>query len=69
MTACAFVYAYPLQAPLNPLFATAIFAGELLWVAAMLASYWRAPAAAMWKLILVSGRSRRSASSGSSTPR
>jgi signal transduction histidine kinase len=49
-----FVYPYRLQAPLNPLFATAIFAGELLWVAAMLASYWRAPALPMWKLILLS---------------
>ncbi|HEX5579609.1 MAG TPA: histidine kinase [Candidatus Limnocylindria bacterium] len=49
-----FAYAYPLREPLNPLFATAIFAGELLWVAAMLASYRRAPAAPMWKLILAS---------------
>ncbi|HKO33324.1 MAG TPA: sensor histidine kinase [Candidatus Limnocylindria bacterium] len=49
-----FIYAYPLREPLSPLFATAIFAGELLWVAAMLASYHRAPAAPMWKLILTS---------------
>jgi signal transduction histidine kinase len=49
-----FVYAYRLEAPLNALFATAIFAGELVWVAAMLASYWRAPALPMWKLILLS---------------
>jgi len=49
-----FIYAFPLREPLNPLFATAIFAGELLWVAAMLASYWRSAAAPMWKLILAS---------------
>ena len=49
-----FVYGYPLREPINPLFATAIFAGELLWVAAMLASYRRAPAAPMWKLIFAS---------------
>jgi signal transduction histidine kinase len=49
-----FIYAYPLRTPLNPMFATAAFAGELLWVAAMLATYWRDPAGRMWKLILVS---------------
>ena len=49
-----FIYAYPLRTPLNPVFATAAFAGELLWVAAMLATYWRDPAGRMWKLILVS---------------
>ena len=49
-----FIYGHPLQTPLNPFFATAIFGGELLWVAAMLASYRRAPTAPMWKLILAS---------------
>jgi signal transduction histidine kinase len=49
-----FVYGHALQTPLSPLFATAIFAGELLWVAAMLASYGRSPGAPMWKLILAS---------------
>lgn len=49
-----FIYAYQLRTPLNPVFATAAFAGELLWVAAMLATYWRSPAGGMWKLILLS---------------
>lgn len=49
-----FIYAYRLRTPLNPVFATAAFVGELLWVAAMLATYWRDPAGRMWKLILVS---------------
>jgi signal transduction histidine kinase len=48
-----FVYAYPLAIPLNPVFAVATFAGELLWVAAMLAAYARDPAGRMWALILV----------------
>ena len=47
-----FVYAYPLVTPLNPVFAIATFAGELLWVAAMLAAYARDPAGRMWALIL-----------------
>ncbi|HET6746412.1 MAG TPA: histidine kinase, partial [Candidatus Limnocylindria bacterium] len=49
-----FIYAYQLRTPLNPLFATAAFGGELLWVAAMLATYWRSPGGRMWKLILLS---------------
>jgi signal transduction histidine kinase len=49
-----FIYAYPLRMPLNPVFASAAFAGELLWVSAMLATYWRNPAGKMWKLILLS---------------
>jgi signal transduction histidine kinase len=47
-----FIYAYPLLTPLNPVFAIATFAGELLWVAAMLAAYARDPAGRMWSLIL-----------------
>jgi signal transduction histidine kinase len=46
-----FAYAFPLATPLNPVFAIAIFVGELLWVAAMLASFSRDPAGRMWKLI------------------
>jgi len=49
-----FVYSYPLRAPLNPVFASATFVGELLWVAAMLASFARDPAGPMWKLIAAS---------------
>jgi signal transduction histidine kinase len=49
-----FAYAYPLRVPLNPVFATATFIGELLWVAATLASYLRDPAGRMWKLLLAS---------------
>lgn len=49
-----FVYAYPLRTPLNPAFAIAAFIGDLLWVAAMLATYWRDPGGRMWKLLLVS---------------
>ena len=33
-----FSYAYPLAVPLNPVFAVATLIGELLWVAAMLAT-------------------------------
>ena len=47
-----FIYAYPLAAPLNPVFAVATLIGELLWVAAMLAAYARDPAGRMWVLIL-----------------
>ena len=47
-----FLYSSPLRTPLNPLFAAAAFLGDLLWVAAMLASYWRDPAGRMWKLLL-----------------
>ena len=49
-----FVYAYPLRTPLNPAFAIAAFVGDLLWVAAMLATYWRDPGGRMWKLLLLS---------------
>jgi signal transduction histidine kinase len=49
-----FAYAYPLRVPLNPLFAVATFVGELLWVAATLASYARDPVGRMWKLLLAS---------------
>jgi signal transduction histidine kinase len=48
-----FVYAYPLLTPLNPAFAIAAFVGDLLWVSAMLATYWRDPAGRMWKLLLL----------------
>ena len=47
-----FFYTSPLRTPLNPVFATAAFIGDLLWVAAALASYWRDPAGRMWKLLL-----------------
>ena len=47
-----FIYAYPLATPLNPVFAVATLIGELLWVAAMLASYARDPGGRMWALIL-----------------
>jgi len=47
-----FIYAYPLAAPLNPVFAVATLIGELLWVAAMLAAYARDAAGRMWVLIL-----------------
>ncbi len=49
-----FIYAYPLRTPLNPAFAAAAFVGDLLWVAAMLATYWRDPRGRMWKLLLLS---------------
>jgi hypothetical protein len=49
-----FAYAYPLRVPLNPVFAVATFVGELLWVAATLASYARDPAGRMWILLLAS---------------
>jgi signal transduction histidine kinase len=49
-----FAYAYPLRVPLNPVFAVATFVGELLWVAATLASYLRDPAGRMWKLLIAS---------------
>jgi signal transduction histidine kinase len=49
-----FAYAFPLATPLNPVFALATFVGELLWVAAMLASFVRDPGGRMWKLIGVS---------------
>jgi len=49
-----YAYAFPLRAPLNPVFAAATFLGELLWVAAMLASFARDPGGRMWKLILLS---------------
>ncbi len=49
-----FAYAFPLRTPLNPVFAAAIFVGELLWTAAMVATYLRDPAGRMWKLILAS---------------
>jgi signal transduction histidine kinase len=49
-----FVYAFPLRTPLNPVFAAATFTGDLLWVAAMLATYWRDPGGRMWKLLLLS---------------
>jgi signal transduction histidine kinase len=49
-----FIYPYQLQTPLNPAFAGAAFVGDLLWVAAMLATYWRDPAGRMWKLLLLS---------------
>jgi signal transduction histidine kinase len=49
-----FLYPFELQTPLSPLFAAATFAGELLWVMAMLASYARQPAGRMWRLILLS---------------
>ena len=49
-----FAYAYPLRVPLNPVFAAATFVGELLWVAATLASYGRDPGGRMWKLLLAS---------------
>lgn len=48
-----FAYPFELRTPLNPIFATAAFVGDLLWVAAMLASWWRNPAGRMWKLLLV----------------
>ena len=47
-----FLYSSPLRVPLNPVYATAAFIGDLLWVAAALASYWRDPAGRMWKLLL-----------------
>jgi signal transduction histidine kinase len=47
-----FLYSSPLRTPLNPVFATAAFVGDLLWVAATLAAYWRDPAGRMWKLLL-----------------
>ncbi|HET6819146.1 MAG TPA: histidine kinase [Candidatus Limnocylindria bacterium] len=49
-----FLYSSPLRTPLNPVFATAAFIGDLLWVAAALASYWRDPGGRMWKLLLAS---------------
>jgi signal transduction histidine kinase len=49
-----YAYAFPLRTPLNPVFAAATFLGELLWVAAMLASFARDPGGRMWKLILLS---------------
>jgi signal transduction histidine kinase len=49
-----FIYPYPLQTPLNPAFAAAAFVGDLLWVAAMLATHWRDPRGRMWKLLLLS---------------
>ena len=49
-----FLYPYPLRSPLNPVFAAAAVVGDLLWVAAMLATFWRRPSGGMWKLILVS---------------
>jgi signal transduction histidine kinase len=49
-----FIYSYPLRTPLNPAFAAAAFVGDLLWVAAMLATYWRDPRGRMWKLLLLS---------------
>ena len=49
-----FAYAYPLRVPLNPVFAVATFVGELLWIAATLASYARDPAGRLWKLLLAS---------------
>jgi signal transduction histidine kinase len=49
-----FLYASPLRTPLNPVFATAAFIGELLWVAAAMAAYWRDPSGPMWKLLLAS---------------
>ena len=49
-----FIYSSPLRTPLNPVFATAAFVGDLLWVAAALASYWRDPQGRMWKLLLAS---------------
>jgi signal transduction histidine kinase len=49
-----FAYAYPLRVPLNPVFAVATFIGEILWVAATLASYARDPGGRMWKLLLAS---------------
>jgi len=49
-----FAYAYPLRVQLNPVFAIATFIGELLWVAATIASYLRDPGGRMWKLLLAS---------------
>jgi signal transduction histidine kinase len=49
-----FIYPYALRTPLNPAFATAAFVGDLLWVAAMLATDWRDPRGRMWKLLLLS---------------
>jgi signal transduction histidine kinase len=49
-----FAYSFPLRTPLNPAFAAAAFVGDLLWVAAMLATFWRDPAGRMWKLLLLS---------------
>jgi signal transduction histidine kinase len=49
-----FLYTSPLRTPLNPVFATTAFVGELLWVAAALAAYWRDPTGRMWKLLLAS---------------
>jgi signal transduction histidine kinase len=49
-----FLYAHPLRTPLNPIFAAAIFAGEMLWTAAMLAAFSRDPGGRMWKLIAAS---------------
>lgn len=49
-----FIYPYPLQTALNPAFAVAAFVGDLLWVAAMLATFWRDPGGRMWKLLLLS---------------
>ncbi len=47
-----FAYAYPLRVRPDPTFAAATFVGELLWVAAMVASHARDPAGRLWKLIL-----------------
>ena len=49
-----FAYPFPLSTPLNPVFAAAVFIGELLWTAATVATYVRDPAGRMWKLILAS---------------
>lgn len=48
-----FLYGYPLTTPLNPVYAGAAFVGDLLWVAAMMATFWRYPRGALWKVILL----------------
>lgn len=48
-----FLYPNALKTPPNELYAAAAFGGDLLWAAAMIATFWRDPRGSMWKLILV----------------